>query len=121
MRDVEVVILAGSAAEQGEASDDGRVGAVTRRASRVAVDDRGESLRGEAPPQPLHLSECQAEQLCGIEGGELTGTQAGQDFSAALLSRAQGKCPHTKKYDDIIAEQLSATFSLSSNKLTKNI
>jgi hypothetical protein len=54
--------------------------------------------------------------LRGIEGGELPGAQAGQDFSAALLSGAQSQCPHTRKYDDIIAEQLSATFSLSSNK-----
>jgi len=29
------------------------------------------------------------EQLRGIKGGELTGNEAGQDFGAALLSRAQ--------------------------------
>jgi hypothetical protein len=52
-------------------------------------------LRGEAPPQALHLSECHAEQLGGIEGGELPGTEAGQNFSAALLSGAQSQCPHT--------------------------
>jgi hypothetical protein len=61
-------------------------------------------------PQPLHLSEGDAEQLCGIESGELTGTEAGQHFSAALLSGAQSQCPHTKKYDDIIAEQLVRHF-----------
>jgi hypothetical protein len=72
-------------------------------------------LCGEAPPQSLHLSQSDAEQLCGIEGGELTCAQSGQNFSASLLSRAQSQCPHTEKYDDIIAEQLSATFSLSSN------
>jgi hypothetical protein len=94
---------------------DGRVGAVRRGAPRVAVDDRGESLCGEAPPQALHLPEGDAEQLRGVEGGELIGTEAGQDFSAAKLSSAQSQCPHTEKYDDIIAEQLSATFSLSSN------
>jgi hypothetical protein len=62
-------------------------------------------LRGEAPPQPLHLPGSDAEQLRGVEGGELTGTEAGQHFSASLVSGAQSQCPHTKKYDDIIAEQ----------------
>lgn len=54
-----------------------------------AVNDRGESLCGEAPPQALHVSECHPEQLRGVEGGELPGKEAGQDFGAALLSRAQ--------------------------------
>jgi hypothetical protein len=65
------------------------------------------------------LPEGHAEQLRGIESGELIGTEAGQDFSAALVSCAQSQCPHTKKYDDIITEQLSATFSLSSNSRAK--
>ena len=55
----------------------------------LATEPGGNPLCGEAPAKVPHRSECDAEQLRGIKGGELTGKEAGQELGAALLSRAQ--------------------------------
>ena len=78
----------------------------------------GQSLAGKACEQAPHLPLGHAEQLSGLASSELSGGGSGQDVGPPLLCFVQDECPHTTQYADIFPEQLTRTYSLSSDKAT---
>jgi len=80
--------------------------AVNGSAAGVGVDGRLDAFRGEAATQAAHLTGGEAEQLRGLGCRERAGDQAGKNLSPAKMLVAQGQCPHTREYSDIIAEKL---------------
>src|SRR5450756_2883055 len=103
------VVLAIRAGQGQDAFQQGRIGAIGRAATAVAVDDGCHAVLAKAGSPPADLTSAHSQQLCGRLNIERPCLQAGQNLNFALLLQVQADCPHTSSM---------RTFSLSSNTIS---
>lgn len=118
--DVEVVVGTIRSAQEHGFLNHARECAIGRWTPCVAMYQRGDTGLHKCIFHTPDLSDRQIQEACGLAGGQDAGGQAFDHPDPALLFVAQCYCSHTHTLPDILPEQVTRTFSLSSYSVVYN-